>query len=149
MRHFRRLDDATLDAIVAWLNEHDGRSWKMVQKRWGISQHVFQREIAALVEAGRIKDRRVSTRVERGQAVREAAQQALVEQPDLSPADLAQHLGINRGYATKLRWEILQALGQHDTTEQATEQAAAPNDAVQRIYRLAWLRERWEALSNG
>jgi hypothetical protein len=141
MRHYRTLDDATLDAIVHWLNEHDGRTWAMARKRWAISQHVFQREIAGLVEAGRIKDRRMSTRSERGQAVREAAQQALAEQPDLSPTELARCLGINRGYAQRLRYEIRQALGQYDTTEVA----AAPNDAVQRIYRLAWLRERWEA----
>ena len=145
MRYLQKLDAATLDAIIHWLNEHDGRTWAMARKRWAISQHVFQREIAALVEAGRIKDRRVSTRSERGQAVREAAQQALAEQPDLSPTELARCLGINRGYAQRLRYEIRQALGQYDTTEVA----AAPNDAVQRIYRLAWLRERWEGLSNG
>jgi DNA-binding transcriptional regulator LsrR (DeoR family) len=140
MRHFRRLDDATLDAIVAWLNEHDGRTWAMAQERWGISQHVFQREIAALVEAGRIKDRRVSTRVERGRAVREAARQALAAQPDLSQTELGARLSISRAYAQRLRWEIRREAGQHDTTEQA----AVPNDAVQRIYGLAWLRERWE-----
>jgi hypothetical protein len=139
---FRSLDAGTLDAIVTWLNEHDGRTWEMARKRWAISQHVFQREIVALVEAGRIKDRRVSTRVERGRAVREAAQRALAEQPDLSPTELARHLGINRGYASKLRWEIRQAHGQNTPTAVTK---TSDEEVLQRVYGLAWLRERWEA----
>jgi hypothetical protein len=134
--------------IIAHLNT--GASWHATTRKFRMGDATFRRYATQWAAHGLIPDRRLSPAVQRKEANYAAIAALHAAEPTLTTREMGQRLGLEPGYVGAVLRRQRPATA--DTTEERLTEWQAVIDGVdpraKRRMRIAFLRERWEGLSN-
>jgi hypothetical protein len=134
--------------IIAHLNT--GASGQATTRTCRMGDATFRRYATQWAAQGLIPDRRLSTAVQRKEANYAAIAALHAAEPTLTTREMGQRLGLEPGYVGAVLRRQRPATA--DTTEERLTEWQAVIDGVdpraKRRMRIAFLRERWEGLSN-